>query len=122
MAMKKKATRKTITKSKAAKLPEEQRYLPTTWVDRVMDDWVDAEEQDSTTTTASSSCPPVDRDDGAASSSAPETLSVGMVCWNVLADSYCSRRSHRHLPLVYQNHVFDRKKRQNHIRQILKRL
>ena len=121
MAMKKKATRKAITKSKAAKLPEEQHHLPPTWVDRVMEDWVDVEEQDSTTPMTASSCP-VDRDDGAASAPAETTLSVGMVCWNVLADSYCSRRSHRHLPLVYQNHVFDRKKRQNHIRQILKRL
>jgi hypothetical protein len=118
MAMKKKATRKAITKSKAAKLPEEQRY-PTTWVDRVMEDWVDVVEPDSTTTASSS---PMDRDDGVASAPAETTLSVGMVCWNVLADSYCSRRSHRHLPLVYQNHVFDRQKRQNHIRQILKRL
>lgn len=49
-------------------------------------------------------------------------FSVSIICWNVLADSYCSRRSHRHLPLMYQNHVFDRHQRQHHVRQILRQM
>jgi mRNA deadenylase 3'-5' endonuclease subunit Ccr4 len=45
-----------------------------------------------------------------------------IISWNVLADAYCSYRSHRNLPLKFQRHVFDRHQRQHHVRQILRRL
>ena len=44
-----------------------------------------------------------------------------VISWNVLADSYCSNRSHQHLPMKYQCHVFDRPRRQHHVRKILRR-
>ena len=113
--MKKKTTRKAIAKSKA-KTPEPCR--PTTWVDRVVEDWQDVVVPTSSSSSSSSPDHHVDPDEATET----PTLSVGIVCWNVLADSYCSRRSHRNLPLLYQNHVFDRQKRQDNIRQILKRL
>jgi hypothetical protein len=47
---------------------------------------------------------------------------ISIVSWNVLANSYCNSRSHRHLPLKVQRHVFDRPQRQHHVRQILRRL
>eukprot|EP00980_Cylindrotheca_fusiformis_P027795 scaffold22560_cov135-Cylindrotheca_fusiformis.AAC.6 len=44
-----------------------------------------------------------------------------IISWNVLADAYCSYRSHKKLPLKFQRHVFDRHQRQHHVRQILRR-
>jgi mRNA deadenylase 3'-5' endonuclease subunit Ccr4 len=44
-----------------------------------------------------------------------------IISWNVLADSYCSYRSHRNLPLKFQRHVFDGNQRQHHVRQALRR-
>ena len=46
---------------------------------------------------------------------------VSIISWNVLADSYCRRNSHKRLPMKYQRHVFDRPQRQHHIRQILRK-
>jgi CCR4-NOT transcription complex subunit 6 len=54
-------------------------------------------------------------------STAKDADSFSIVSWNVLADSYCSYRSHQHLPMKYQRHVFDRPQRQHRVRQILKR-
>lgn len=45
-----------------------------------------------------------------------------IISWNVLADSYCSPSSHKHLPMQYQRHVFDRSKRQHSVRQTLRLL
>jgi mRNA deadenylase 3'-5' endonuclease subunit Ccr4 len=45
-----------------------------------------------------------------------------VVSWNVLADSYCNRTSHRNLPMASQRIVFDRKKRQHLVRQTLRLL
>jgi mRNA deadenylase 3'-5' endonuclease subunit Ccr4 len=52
----------------------------------------------------------------------PKPYDISIVSWNVLANSYCNPRSHRHLPLKVQRHVFDRPQRQHHVRQILRRL
>jgi len=120
-----------------------------TWVDRVMEGWndIDYNENDKNDITTNdmittNNTNNTNNDDGgddnntgdngtmstipsspsSSSSSSSSSLSVGIICWNVLADSYCSPRSHQHLPKVYQNHVFDNKKRRNHVRQILKRL
>lgn len=49
------------------------------------------------------------------------TSEISIVCWNVLADAYCSYKSHKHLPLKFQRHVFDHHQRQHHVRQILRR-
>lgn len=49
----------------------------------------------------------------------PNELSI--ISWNVLADAYCSYRSHKNLPLKFQRHVFDQNQRQHHVRQILRR-
>lgn len=43
-----------------------------------------------------------------------------IICWNVLADSYCSRSSHKNLPSKFQSRVFNRNQRQHHVRQTLK--
>lgn len=53
--------------------------------------------------------------------SEPSSLDFSIITWNVLADSYCSMRSHRGLPEKFQRHVFDRPQRQHHVRQILRR-
>ena len=47
---------------------------------------------------------------------------TSVISWNVLADSYCTRKSQSQLPLVYQRHVFDRPARQHHVRKTLRRL
>ena len=47
---------------------------------------------------------------------------ISLVCWNVLADSYCSRSSHKNLPMTYQTQVFNRKQRQHSVRQTIKLL
>ncbi len=84
-------------------MTNQQEQPPPTWVDRVMQGWVASE----------TSIPTHSHD---------PSLSIGLICWNVLADSYCNRRSHRKLPLVYQNHVFDKHQRQHHVRQTLRRM
>jgi hypothetical protein len=43
-----------------------------------------------------------------------------IICWNVLADAYCSRSSHKNLPSKFQTRVFNRNQRQHQIRQILR--
>ena len=43
-----------------------------------------------------------------------------IICWNVLADAYCSRSSHKKLPSKFQNRVFNRSQRQHHVRQTLR--
>ncbi len=43
-----------------------------------------------------------------------------IISWNVLADSYCSRSSHKNLPSKFQSRVFNRKQRQHHVRQTLR--
>ena len=43
-----------------------------------------------------------------------------IICWNVLADSYCSRSSHKNLPRKSQSRVFNRNQRQHHVRQTLR--
>ena len=45
---------------------------------------------------------------------------VTIISWNVLADSYCSRSSHKNLPSKFQSQVFNRNQRQHHVRQILR--
>ena len=42
-----------------------------------------------------------------------------IISWNVLADSYCSRSSHKNLPRVFQGRVFNRSQRQHQVRQML---
>jgi mRNA deadenylase 3'-5' endonuclease subunit Ccr4/uncharacterized protein with PIN domain len=46
-------------------------------------------------------------------------VSLTIICWNVLAESYCSRNSHPGLPKPYQEVVFDRRRRGSLIRKIL---
>ena len=98
-------------KSHAKKTNKEGDGPRFTWVDRVLDGWVDREDDDED-----------ENEDSAEEEVFSESLSVSIVSWNVLADSYCSRRSHRQLPMVYQKHVFDRHQRQHHVRQILRRM
>jgi len=42
-----------------------------------------------------------------------------IISWNVLADAYCRRSSHKNLPSKFQSRVFDRNKRQHQIRETL---
>jgi mRNA deadenylase 3'-5' endonuclease subunit Ccr4/uncharacterized protein with PIN domain len=58
----------------------------------------------------------------AAEESPEDPNSIKIVSWNVLADSYCNRSSHRDLPMKYQAVVFDRKKRPYLVRKTLKYL
>ena len=46
-------------------------------------------------------------------------LSVSIICWNILAEGYCSPRSHPGLPRQYQEVVFDKARRGSLIRKIL---
>ena len=46
-------------------------------------------------------------------------LSVSIICWNMLAEGYCSPRSHPGLPRQYQEVVFDKARRGSLIRKIL---
>lgn len=45
---------------------------------------------------------------------------VSVISWNVLADSYCSRSSHKNLPSIFQSRVFNRNQRQHQVRQMLR--
>ena len=45
---------------------------------------------------------------------------ISIISWNVLADAYCSRSSHKNLPSKFQSRVFNRKQRQHQIRQTLR--
>jgi mRNA deadenylase 3'-5' endonuclease subunit Ccr4/uncharacterized protein with PIN domain len=47
---------------------------------------------------------------------------ISLVCWNVLAHSYCSRGSQRNLPLEYQKVVFHPTKRKQRILDVLHQL
>jgi mRNA deadenylase 3'-5' endonuclease subunit Ccr4/uncharacterized protein with PIN domain len=47
-----------------------------------------------------------------------DNFTIKIICWNVLADSYCNRLSHPNLPPKYQV-VFDRKKRPLLVQQTL---
>jgi mRNA deadenylase 3'-5' endonuclease subunit Ccr4 len=62
------------------------------------------------TTTTPTSCPNEPND---------EPVSISIVSWNVLAEAYCSRRSHRNLPHYYQQHVFSTLRRRALIKDIL---
>lgn len=46
-------------------------------------------------------------------------ISVSIICWNLLAEGYCSRKSHPGLPRNYQEIVFDKARRGGLIRKIL---
>ena len=46
---------------------------------------------------------------------------LSIVTWNVLAQSYCSRRSHPDLPRIYQDVVFSPQRRRSRLLRILKR-
>lgn len=48
----------------------------------------------------------------------PHDFSI--ISWNVLADAYCSRSSHKNLPPKFQSRVFNRNQRQHQIRQTLR--
>jgi mRNA deadenylase 3'-5' endonuclease subunit Ccr4 len=113
-AMKKqksKSTKKHTSKSNnkpAATLEE----LGPSWVDDL--DWLQVLGEEST-----------DRGTTSTSTSTPSTSGshdISILSWNVLADAYCTFRSHPHLPLKFQRHVFDRPQRQHHVRRTLKRL
>ena len=51
-----------------------------------------------------------------------DTHDISIISWNVLADSYCSRSSHRNLPSKVQSQIFNRKQRQHDVRQTLRLL
>jgi hypothetical protein len=52
-------------------------------------------------------------------SSSNDAASLSLISWNVLAEAYCSRRSHPNLPKLYQHVVFDKKKRKERILSLL---
>ena len=47
---------------------------------------------------------------------------ISIISWNVLADAYCRRSSHKNLPSKFQSRVFNRNQRQHQIRQTLRLL
>ena len=51
-----------------------------------------------------------------------ECRSFSIVSWNVLADAYCSPRSHRCLPEKTQHHIFNRNQRRLHVQKTLRQL
>lgn len=94
----KKQKQKTHKKSSYARKKGKKTVNPSSWVEELLNWKASDNENDESL--------PVD---------------VSLVCWNVLADSYCNQRSHKHLPMKYQRHVFDRQQRQHHVRQTLRR-
>lgn len=48
-----------------------------------------------------------------------EGNTISIISWNVLADAYCNRSSHKNLPLKFQRRIFDRKQRRYHVQQTL---
>jgi len=55
-----------------------------------------------------------------ADQSKQQLLDFSIISWNVLADAYCSRSSHKNLPPKFQSRVFNRNQRQHQIRQTLR--
>jgi mRNA deadenylase 3'-5' endonuclease subunit Ccr4/uncharacterized protein with PIN domain len=51
-----------------------------------------------------------------------DTLDIRVITWNVLAQAYLSRRSHRNLPKPYDDVVFNHKKRHALMEKILRKL
>lgn len=51
-----------------------------------------------------------------------QSTSLSIVSWNILANSYCSRRSHRNLPPTYQSVVFSPQRRKALIARCLRNL
>ena len=100
--MKKQKSKSTKKHTKNSNKPETLE-LPPSWVDDL--DWL-----------------PVAKEHADITDSAIDSHDVSILSWNVLADAYCSSRSHPHLPLKFQRHVFDRPQRQHHVRRTLKRL
>ena len=49
-------------------------------------------------------------------------MTLPIISWNVLADSYCSPRSHKGLPPKAANHIFNRNQRHHHIQKTLHQL
>lgn len=47
---------------------------------------------------------------------------VSIISWNILAETYCRRRSHRNLPPSSQKEVFDRERRRQHVKRTLSML
>lgn len=52
-------------------------------------------------------------------STVEEQEDLSIITWNVLAEAYCSRRSHCNLPRLFQKHVFHHPTRRARIRHIL---
>jgi mRNA deadenylase 3'-5' endonuclease subunit Ccr4 len=73
-------------------------------------------EVDNTTTTT------VDDNDNDKLKQQKDTHDISIISWNVLADSYCSRSSHKNLPSKFQSQIFNRKQRQHDVRQTLRLL
>lgn len=92
-----KSNRKKSSKKASRPLPQE-KTIPS-WVDDI------------------SFQPIVETDSG--SDGAEDDLSLSIICWNVLANGYCSRNSHPGLPREYQEVVFSKERRGSLIRKIL---
>jgi hypothetical protein len=105
-AMTKQKSKSTKKHTKKSNKPSATSELPPSWVDDL--DWLPVGEEGDT--------------DGTDSASATDSHDISILSWNVLADAYCTFRSHPHLPLKFQRHVFDRPQRQHHVRRTLKRL
>lgn len=60
---------------------------------------------------------PLERGDDQEDGDDVEGFSI--VSWNVLADSYCSPRSHRCLPQKTQSYIFNRSQRHHHVQKTL---
>jgi hypothetical protein len=58
--------------------------------------------------------------DMSADQSKQQLHDFSIISWNVLADAYCSRSSHKSLPPKFQSRVFNRNQRQHQIRQTLR--
>jgi len=112
-------------KKKGAENSSNKKEPPSSWVDRLV--WVPAaapsviEDAQAAAAAAAaaaseSSCP---REENT-SSRLPSTnhqqpVSLSVITWNVLAEAYCSRRSHPRLPTPFQRRVFDPAQRRDRI-------
>ena len=83
------------------------------WVDDLLFEPILSETEssalDSTTTTTTTT-------------TSSSTVSLSIISWNILAEAYCTPRSHSNLPPSYRKHVFDPTRRRARINKVLEQL
>ena len=93
------------------------------WVDRL--GWVPVEDHDGDDEQEEESSiphPGSSNDDSDDHTRATTSPTISIISWNILAEAYCSRRSHPELPKIFQKRVFDPLQRRERLVRVLTRL